>query len=244
MVARLLYRDGLMLVIDKPAGLPCIGAEGRRRAWRTISTRCASACRARRRSRIGSTATPPAAWCSAATARRWRRSAACSSTGKVGKTYWAVVEGGPDGRRRPHRPAARPARRHPRLVDEARPERPAGGDDLEGDGARGRRDSQSLARARAGHRPHASAARALRGDGLADRRRQHLRQRAAHRRADPASAFARDRGAALQESRSDPRHRAGAGAHARAADGLRVGRGRACDRRRRSPRRPINKSSA
>ena len=38
--------------------------------------------------------------------------------------------------RRPHRHAARPARRDPRLVDEARSERPAGGDDVEGDGAR------------------------------------------------------------------------------------------------------------
>ena len=55
--------------------------------------------------------------------------------GRVGKTYWAVVEGGPDGGRRPHRPAARPARRHARLVDEARSAGPAGGYDVEGDGA-------------------------------------------------------------------------------------------------------------
>ena len=79
-----------------------------------------------------------------------------------------------------------------------------------------------LAGARAAHRPHASAARALRGHGLADRRRQRLRQRAAHRRAGAAPAFPRDRGAALQEPRADPRDRAGAVAYARATAGLRL----------------------
>ena len=42
-------------------------------------------------------------------------------------------------------------------------------------------------------------ARPLRRDGLADRGRQHLRPRAAHRRAAAAPAFARDRGADFQE---------------------------------------------
>ena len=39
------------------------------------------------------------------------------------------------GRRGPHRPAARPPGRHPRLVDEARPAGPAGGHHVEGAGA-------------------------------------------------------------------------------------------------------------
>ncbi len=56
--------------------------------------------------------------------------------GKVGKTYWAVVEGGPEADGRPHRYSARQARREPRLVDEARSAWHTGGDDVEGDGAR------------------------------------------------------------------------------------------------------------
>jgi tRNA pseudouridine32 synthase/23S rRNA pseudouridine746 synthase len=120
MVSRLLYRDGLMLVIDKPAGLAVHrGPKGgeiledhfdalrfglpRRRRWPT-----------------GSTATPPAAWCSAATARRWRNSASCSSTARIGKTYWAMVEGA----RRPTRASSTcrlaASTRKSRLVDEAR----------------------------------------------------------------------------------------------------------------------------
>jgi len=76
---RLLYRDGLMLILDKPAGIPVHrGPKGganlealfgglrfglpRAPAWRT-----------------GSTATPRAAWSSAATARRSRSSASSSS---------------------------------------------------------------------------------------------------------------------------------------------------------------------
>src|SRR3972149_2501517 len=43
--------------------------------------------------------------------------------------------GRPRRRRGPHRDPARQARRNARLVDEARPAWPAGGDDLEGDGA-------------------------------------------------------------------------------------------------------------
>ena len=50
MVSRLLYRDGLMLVIDKPAGFAVHrGPQQRRRAGKPakiISTPCASACRA------------------------------------------------------------------------------------------------------------------------------------------------------------------------------------------------------
>jgi tRNA pseudouridine32 synthase/23S rRNA pseudouridine746 synthase len=56
---------------------------------------CASGCRARRRSRTGSTATLRAAWCSAVIARRWRNSGKLFKNGAIAKTYWAVVEGAP-----------------------------------------------------------------------------------------------------------------------------------------------------
>jgi 23S rRNA-/tRNA-specific pseudouridylate synthase len=49
MLARVLYRDGLMLVIDKPAGLPVHRGPKGVQASRTISTRCDSGCRARPR---------------------------------------------------------------------------------------------------------------------------------------------------------------------------------------------------
>ena len=94
--------------------------------------------------------------------------------GKIGKTYWAVVEGGP-------------------AEDEGTIDMPLGRlnaergwwqkPDPEGQKAvtnwkvlRPRRRPR-LARAGTGHRPHPSIARAHVSDGLADRRRQHLRQR-------------------------------------------------------------------
>ena len=99
--------------------------------------------------------------------------------GKVGKTYWAVVEGGPE-------------------ADEGRIDMPLGRlDDTRGwwmkhdpDGlpsattwkVLGRADGLHLARARAADRADAPVARALLGDGLPDPGRQHLRQRAAPRR--------------------------------------------------------------
>ena len=123
---------------DRQAGRAsrCIAGRRAARAWRIISTRCASGCRARRRSRTGSTATPPAASCSAAIARRWRELGKLFKIRRVGKTYWAVVEGAPATDEGTHRPAARPARRNARLVDEARSARPAGGDDVESAGPR------------------------------------------------------------------------------------------------------------
>ena len=101
--------------------------------------------------------------------------------GKVGKTYWAVVEGGPE-------------------ADEGRIDMPLGRlDDTRGwwmkhDPAglpssttwkvMGRADGLDLAGARAADRADASVARALLRVGLADPRRQHLRQaRRATRRA-------------------------------------------------------------
>ena len=131
MVARLLYRDGLMLVLDKPAGFAVHrgpkGGESLEDHFGAL--------------RFGLPRAPALAH------RLDRDTSGCLvlgrhrkaleslgklfKQGKVGKTYWALVQGGPARRRRPHRHAARQARRQPRLVDEARSGRPAGGHDLE-----------------------------------------------------------------------------------------------------------------
>ena len=168
-LARVLYRDGLMLVIDKPAGLRCIAGRRAGRAWRIGSTRCATACRAGRSSRTGSTARPPVAWCSAAIARRLRTEPAVQAPPRRQDLLGGGRRRAHGGRRR-DRHAAGAARSGFWLVDEARSGRAAGGDEMEGDGAL-RRPHARLARARAGHRAHASAARALRRDGLSDFRR-------------------------------------------------------------------------
>ena len=136
MLARLLYRDGLMLVIDKPAGFavhrgPKGGAslEDYFDALRFGLPRAPALAHRLDKDTSG-----------CLVLGRHRKALALLGKlfkqGKIGKTYWAVVEGAPRRRRRPHRHCARQARRRPRLVDEARPARPAGGDDLEGDGAR------------------------------------------------------------------------------------------------------------
>ena len=109
--------------------------------------------------------------------------------GKIGKTYWAVVEGGPAedegtidmplGRLNAERGWwQKPDRRvrKPSPLESARPRR-----------------RPLLAGAGAHYRPHPSIARAYVCHGLADRRRQYLRQRPALRRTDPASPFPRDR---------------------------------------------------
>lgn len=95
-VARLLYRDGLMLVIDKPAGLPVHrgpkGGESLEDHFGAL--------------RFGLPRAPALAH------RLDRETSGCLvlgrhrkalaelgrlfKSGKVGKTYWAVVEGGPD----------------------------------------------------------------------------------------------------------------------------------------------------
>jgi len=64
--------------------------------------------------------------------------------------------------------------------------------------------------------------RAYIGHGLADRRRQYLRQRPALLRADPASALPRDRDSDFKEQGPGARGGAGAGAYARAAAQVRV----------------------
>ena len=93
----MLHRDGLMLVIDKPAGLPVHrGPQGRRRIWKPRSMACASACRGHRNLRIALTGeTAGCLVLACAIARRSQRLAILFQAGKVGKTYWAVVEGGP-----------------------------------------------------------------------------------------------------------------------------------------------------
>ena len=94
--ARLLYRDGMMLVLDKPAGVAVHAGRRAAQASRTISTPCVSDCRESRRSHIGSTATPPAAWCSDDIIKRWRNWGSCSSRARSRKTYWAIVAGAPE----------------------------------------------------------------------------------------------------------------------------------------------------
>lgn len=103
MVARLLYRDGLMLVIDKPAGLPV------HRGPRGAAAKAAGIPGALQdyfdALRFGLPRPPELAH------RLDRETAGCLvlgrhrkalatlgdlfKDGKVGKTYWAVVEGGP-----------------------------------------------------------------------------------------------------------------------------------------------------
>ena len=136
MVARLLYRDGLMLVIDKPAGFAVHkgpkGGESLEDHFGAL--------------RFGLPRAPALAHrldrdtSGCLVLGRHRKALAelgrLFKAGSVGKTYWALVEGGPTLDGGQHRPAARPQGRNARLVDEARPRRPAGGDDLEGAGPR------------------------------------------------------------------------------------------------------------
>ena len=202
MVARVLYRDALMLVIDKPAGFAVHkGPKGGESLEDHFGALRFGLPRGPRW-RIGSTAIPPAASCSAAIARRWPSSGSCSrpaaSARPIGP-WWRAAEraGGP------HRAAARPQGRDARLVDEARSRRPARDDDVDGAGAlcrgdgtrvghsrcrrRGSRPSRRCRRksasphpagARAAHRPHPSAA-GTRRHGMADPRRQCLWRRPA-----------------------------------------------------------------
>ena len=180
MLARLLYRDGLMLVIDKPAGFAVHrgpkGGESLEDYFDAL--------------RFGLPRAPALAHrldrdtSGCLVLGRHRKALALLGKlfkqGKIGKTYWAVVEGAP---------AAEEGRIDIPLgkLDETRgwwmkpdPHGAPAVDDLEGDGARRR---PHLARARAADRADASVARALRRDGLAHPRRQHLRPRAARRAA-------------------------------------------------------------
>ena len=179
--ARVLHRDGLMLVIDKPAGLPVHrGPKGGANLESSFDAL-----------RFGLPRPPVLAH---RLDQRYLRLPGARTPSQGDRLARAVVQAWQDfqdllggGRRRPgrgrrhHRHAARPPQRRARLVAEARSGRADGRHQLESAGTRRR---PHLARAGTGHRPHPSIARACGGDGLADRRRQYLRQRPALRRAD------------------------------------------------------------
>ena len=211
-----------MLVIDKPAGFPSIA--GRRAAWRwrTISR---AALRPAARSRSGAPAGPrhlrlPGARPPPQGAGRLGD---LFKHGKIDKTYWAVVEGGPE-------------------AEAGRIDLPLGRRDetrgwwmkVDPDGlpsvtiwsvlGRGPGNRPGWRWSRSPGAPTSSGCIAPRG--LADRRRPHLRHRAA-RGGPPLHLHAREIvGAALQEQAAGHRHGARAGAHARscsAACGWRSG---------------------
>ncbi len=131
MLARVLYRDGLMLIIDKPAGLSVHrgpkGGPSLEDYLDGAALRPAAPPRARPSARQGHLrlprARPPP---QGARPSRPALQAPQDRQDLLGR-----------GRRRPrrgrrnHRPAARPPRRPHRLVDEARPERRARGDEVE-----------------------------------------------------------------------------------------------------------------
>jgi tRNA pseudouridine32 synthase/23S rRNA pseudouridine746 synthase len=127
-VARLIYRDGLMLVIDKPPGLAVHkGPKGGESledyfgALRFGLPRAPALAHRLDRDTSGCLVLGRHRKALAALGRLFK-------SGQVGKTYWAVVAGAPP------QAASRPQGRHPRLVDEARSLGPAGGDHVEGDG--------------------------------------------------------------------------------------------------------------
>ena len=171
MVSRLLYRDGLMLVIDKPAGMAVHrghpNSKDRNRecledhfdALRFGLPRPPALAHRLDRDTSG-----------CLVLGRHRKALAqlgkLFKNGAIDKTYWAVVEGAPDADEGEiELPLGR--------LDDTRgwwmkhdPDGPAGGDQVEGDGAQF--GSIDLACARAADRAHASAPGALRGNGLAD----------------------------------------------------------------------------
>ena len=221
-LSRLLYRDGLMLIIDKPAGLAVHkGPEGRKGGASIEDYFDALRFGLPRMPALAHRLDKETSGC--LVLGRHRKALADLNllfrNGKVGKTYWAVVEGGPE-------------------ADEGRIDMPLGRlDDTRGwwmkhDPAglpsattwkvMGRADGFTLAGARAADRADAPVARALLGDGLPDPGRQHLRQSAAPR-AGHASARARDRGAALPEQAADQGRGAGAAAHEGTTEGVRLG---------------------
>ena len=220
--ARVLHRDGLMLVIDKPAGLPVHrGPKGGANLESSFDAL-----------RFGLPRPPVLAHrldqdtSGCLVLGRHRKATASLGLlfkhGKISKTYWAVVEGGP-------------------AEDEGTIDMPLGRlnaergwwqkPDPEGQSAvtnwkvLGRGNGLTwLALEPVTGRTHQLRVHCGR-DGLADRRRQYLRQRSAFRRAAPASAFPRDRDPDFEEQGPGARGGAGAGPSARAAQGLRVERG-------------------
>jgi len=230
MVSRLLYRDGLMLVIDKPAGIAVHrGPKGgesledrfdalrfglpRRPALAHRLDRDTSGCLVLGRHR-----------------KALAQLGKLFKSGTVGKTYWAVVEGGPDGdegqielplgRRdmsrgwwMKHDPAGQPATTRWRVMGRS-PDPPPPGEG----------QAITLACARTVDRTHASASRPLRRHGLADCRRCDLRHGIAERRYSAASACTGSHRAALQKSRADLCRRASSCAYGRGTGAMRLAR--------------------
>ena len=211
MLARLLYRDGLMLVIDKPAGFAVHrGPKGGEAledyfdALRFGLPRAPALAHRLDRDTSGCLVLGRHRKALAALGKLFKQ-------GKVGKIYWAVVEGGPaQDEGRIDIPLAK--------RDESRgwwmKADPRGLPSVSTWKVMGRGNRQDLAGARAADRTHASTARALRRDGLSRRRRHDLRKRAARGRAAAAFACARGHRADLQEQAAGEGHGAGAGAYA------------------------------
>ena len=206
MVSRLLYRDGLMLVIDKPAGMAVHrGPEQQGRGRESLEDHFDTL-------RFGLPRPPALAH------RLDRDTSGCLVLGRhrkalaqlgklfrngaIDKTYWAVVEGGPDADEGEiDLPLGRLDATHGWWMKHD-PQGPAGGDQVEGDGAlTGQSRALTWLALEPLDRTHASAAGALRGDGLAYSGRCDLRHCAATGRPAAASARPRDRRAALQEPR-------------------------------------------
>ena len=207
--ARVLHRDGLMLVIDKPAGLPVHrGPKGGANLESSFDAL-----------RFGLPRPPVLAHrldkdtSGCLVLGRHRKATASLGLlfkhGKISKTYWAVVEGGP-------------------VEDQGTIDMPLGRlnaergwwqkPDADGQPATtnwkvlGRGDGLAwLALEPVTGRTHQLRVHSRR-DGLADCRRQHLRKRSPLRRTETASAFPRDRDSDFEEQGPGARGRAGAGA--------------------------------
>ena len=204
-VSRLLYRDALMLVIDKPAGLPVHpGPKGGETLFHHLDAL-----------RFGLPRRPEAAH------RLDKDTSGCLVLGRhpkaiarlnelfrkneVDKVYWAVVEGGPQADEGeidlPLAPKS-PERGWWMKVD------PKGQPSLTQWRVLGRGGWPHPARTAPDHRPHPSAAGPLRRHELADPRRSDLRHGPALRRPGPASCT---RGASpcrsIRRSRRSPSRR-------------------------------------
>ena len=167
-LARVLHRDGLMLVIDKPAGLPVHrGPKGGANLEASFDAL-----------RFGLPRPPVLAHrldkdtSGCLVLGRHRKATASLGLlfkhGKIAKTYWAVVEGGPaEDEGTIDMPLGR-LNAERGWWQKPDPGRPEGRHQLESAGPRRR---PRLARDGTGHRPNPSIARACVGDGLADRRR-------------------------------------------------------------------------
>ena len=198
-VSRVLYRDALMLVIDKPAGLPVHpGPKGGETLTHHLDAL-----------RFGLPRRPEAAH------RLDKDTSGCLILGRhpkalarlnelfrqnaVDKVYWAVVEGGPTGDEGeidlPLMPKS-PDRGWWMKVD------PKGQPSLTRWKVLGRSNGHDAHRAAPHHRPNPPAARPLRRLGLAHSGRHDLRQCAPLSRPGPASPRPqRDRAALSEESR-------------------------------------------